>query len=170
MELERIQEIAIDASGRLLVRPAKTVFEAIFRTASGVHWDAESASLHAPRPDEWGYLRWFEQISCAAASEYGIRLEVTPETLWSNVPDDVRREIEEYSSSTQLEDALAERKRQGAGEWDQFLTEQALRQAAPCWDKGQFVEYARILGPHREKLSTAQLKRLEIAERRANAS
>lgn len=168
LERERIREIAIDGSGRLLVRPAKTTFEAIFRTASGVHWDAASASLQAPKPDEWSYPRWFEQISSAAADEYDVRLEVAPDTLWSNVPDAVRHEIEEYSDGTHLEEIIAERKRQGAGEWDQFLIDQALRQADPCWDRGQFAEYVRILAPHREKLSAAQLKRLEIAEKRAD--
>jgi hypothetical protein len=39
-------------------------------------------------------LRWFQQIIAAVADEYRVRLVITPQTTWINVPDAIRAEIE----------------------------------------------------------------------------
>jgi hypothetical protein len=36
---------------------------------------------------------WFRQILAAAADEYGVRLRLTPKTIWTHIPEEVRLEM-----------------------------------------------------------------------------
>ena len=97
-----IEEITIDAAGRLLVRPVLktgTDFAFIYRAAVGVNWDPRSASLVAPKPKEWSYIDWFRNIIAAVRSEYGDQLTLSSETEWSNVPSDLRQQIERSAAA-----------------------------------------------------------------------
>jgi hypothetical protein len=99
MRQTAIDEIAIDQAGRLLVRPRLGPahdFAFIYRDASGVRWDAGSRSLVAPAPETWSYLDWLKQIVAAVSSEYGHRLQLTPETRWSGVPAELQSSIEQW--------------------------------------------------------------------------
>jgi len=98
MQNDGIREIGIDDEGRLYVRPSSSSFSHIYRTATGVDWDEERRRLHSPKPREWSYIRWFEQITADALGEYGIRLTVTEDTAWSNVPDELRTAISKAAS------------------------------------------------------------------------
>ena len=98
-----ITEIRIDSSGRLLIHPALDAgqtFEFIYRAAVGVNWEPESNSLVAPPPKEWSYLDWYENVLPAVASEYRDQLILTSKTRWTNIPADLRSQIEESSAST----------------------------------------------------------------------
>ena len=93
-----IEEISIDDAGRLLVRPTIQTgsdFAFIYRAAVGVNWDADSRSLVAPKPTEWSYLDWFQNIVAAVRSEYGDQLALSSRTHWRNVPGDLRDQIEQ---------------------------------------------------------------------------
>jgi hypothetical protein len=94
-----ISELTIDEEGRLLIRPdrqgAEGRFSEIYRSASGVHWDEVAESLYCPKPREWTYAQWFKQAVDAVAEEYGRELVLASSTQWSNVPADVRAQIEE---------------------------------------------------------------------------
>jgi hypothetical protein len=92
---DQIIEIGIDESERLYVMPQAKRFPYIYREAMEVQWDAVRSVLRSPRPREWSYLRWFQQIVCAA-KEQGVRLEITQSTKWSNVSEVVRSEIEAF--------------------------------------------------------------------------
>jgi hypothetical protein len=94
MAQENIAEVGIDEAGRLYVRPTSTSFDYIYRAAMEVNWDAATRRLFSPKPREWPYVDWFKQIMAAAADEYGTALRVTPHTGWTNVPADLRAEIE----------------------------------------------------------------------------
>jgi hypothetical protein len=94
MTIDEIVEVRIDEGGRLLVRPQVGTFPHIYRAAMEVRWDSDNRALFSPKPREWSYLRWFQQIVAAAADEYGVRLIITPRTTWSDVPDALRAEIE----------------------------------------------------------------------------
>lgn len=95
MDDEAVTEVGINEEGALYVRPSHTAFEHIYRAAREVQWDAERKLLLTPKPREWSYARWFEQIISAAAKEYGVRLRLTPSTIWSNVPPDLKAAISE---------------------------------------------------------------------------
>lgn len=94
MTIDEIAEVRIDGGGKLLVRPQLGTFPYIYRAAMEVQWDADNSALYSPTPREWSYLRWFQQIVAAVAGEYGVRLVVTPQTTWTNVPAALRTEIE----------------------------------------------------------------------------
>jgi hypothetical protein len=97
MNEEAISEVGIDAQGSLYLRPSSTSFEHIYRAGKEVHWDPERKVLLSPKPRDWSYTRWFERIVAAAAEEYGVRLSVTPSTLWLNVPSDLKAAISKAS-------------------------------------------------------------------------
>jgi hypothetical protein len=98
VKADSIAEVGIDEQERLYVRPATATFAQICREAREVHWDAATAHLHSPKPREWSYARWFQQI-IETADAYGQPLRLTPTTVWVNVPDDVRTEAEQIMSS-----------------------------------------------------------------------
>jgi hypothetical protein len=93
MRDEEIVGVEIDDEGRLLVTPAVRTFDFIFRSAMEVHWDPIRRCLFSPKPREWTYPMWFRQIVAAAADEYGVRLRLTEQTAWTNVPADLQSEM-----------------------------------------------------------------------------
>ncbi|WP_390902358.1 hypothetical protein [Sphingomonas bisphenolicum] len=48
--IEEIEEVGIDAEGRIYVRPAQTNFNRIYRAAMEVHWDESQRRLYSPVP------------------------------------------------------------------------------------------------------------------------
>ena len=94
MHEDEIVEVGIDDQERLYVRPRATCFDFIYREAMEIHWDAERKVLFAPKPREWTYLQWFNQIIAAAAGgEHRTRLRLTPTTAWSKVPETLRSAV-----------------------------------------------------------------------------
>lgn len=97
MTRDEITDVEIDGEGRLHIRPLKEDLPHIWRAAMEVHWDPASRTLYGPKPREWTYPMWFRQIVAAAADEYGVKLSLSATTRWSNVPSDLRNEIERLS-------------------------------------------------------------------------
>ena len=97
MKRDDITALGIDADGRLWVRPSSETFPLIYREAMEVHWDAEGRFLYSPKPREWSYLRWFQQIVNAAA-EVQCCLRLTAETQWENIPEALRSDITSWSA------------------------------------------------------------------------
>ncbi|HTU10952.1 MAG TPA: hypothetical protein VMG08_08655 [Allosphingosinicella sp.] len=103
----------------------------------------------------------------AAADEYGIALTLDPETVWSSVPAALRHEMERFAGSDWLGDFARLRAERDQGDWDRHRLEHTLSEAASLWESGQYAGYVEALSPVRHLLSPAQLKRVEIAEKRA---
>jgi hypothetical protein len=93
MREDSIAVVGIDEQERLYVQPSSMSFDHIYRAAMEVNWDASQRRLFSPRPRQWTHLQWFKQIVAAAAEEYGTRLRLTPDTIWSNVPAPLQAEI-----------------------------------------------------------------------------
>jgi len=72
-------------------------FEYIYRTATGVRWLRSERCLAPYEVGDLTHGAWFREIIAAAANEYGVRLEITPDTVWREVPAEVRAEIESQS-------------------------------------------------------------------------
>ena len=89
MERDTIAVVEIDEAGQLHVVPSNHSFPYIYREGMEVGWDPERRSLHSPRPREWSYARWYEQI-LAAAREQGWDLSATASTRWVNVEPGVK--------------------------------------------------------------------------------
>jgi len=93
MEEDKIIEIGIDKEERLYIKPASKTFPYIYREAMEVHWDNEKAFLYTPKPKQWTYLNWYNQI-IKAAKEQSCKLQLTTATLWVNIPEKLKNEIQ----------------------------------------------------------------------------
>jgi len=91
-----ITQIMIDAMERLCVVPATQSFTMIYRAAIEVHWDNVLCCLYAPKPREWSYMQWFQQIITGVESEYGCSLRLQPDTKWKSVPPDLQADIVDW--------------------------------------------------------------------------
>jgi len=97
MDIDQVATIEIDHDGRLHISPATREFPYIYREAMEVSWDPNKRSLYSPRPREWGYGRWLQQILGAAAAQ-GVKLLVVPGTEWIDVPANIREELSEAAA------------------------------------------------------------------------
>lgn len=98
MTADFIAEIGIDDQERLFVRPSTAQFPFIYREAVEVHWDSTRKCLYSPKPREWSYLQWFQHILSAAALQ-SFQLQLTPRTVWSNIEDELKEEIQRWFST-----------------------------------------------------------------------
>jgi Integron Cassette Protein Hfx_Cass5 len=93
MTTDEIQAIGIDAAGFLWIKPATETFPHVYRAAMGVQWDGPRRRLFGPNPRDWSYPRWYRQILNAVESECGVRLVLTPATVWTNIDAELQRLI-----------------------------------------------------------------------------
>jgi len=92
MKQDTIAFVEVDSAGKLHVTPSTESFPYIYREAMEVNWDAKRRSLHSPKPREWTYIRWFEQILAAAAAQ-GCDLRLAGSTRWLNVDPAIKTEL-----------------------------------------------------------------------------
>jgi hypothetical protein len=88
-----IKVIQIDAAGYLRVYPdlpPAEAFDFIWRSATGVRWNAVGRFLTSVEQDHSKHAEWFRRVLDAVRSEYACELTTSSETQWANVPDDVR--------------------------------------------------------------------------------
>jgi hypothetical protein len=90
---DKITKVEIDDSGRLHLKPEKSKFILIYRTATEVHWDDKKMTLYSPRPRDWSYLDWYLHIIGVAKTECSVALKLTDETEWININDELKKEI-----------------------------------------------------------------------------
>ena len=95
MKTDTIEEIGIDASGRLYVKPATQNFHMIWRSGAEVHWDVENQSLYSPKPREWSFLDWYKHILAVAkeGDGGGCILRITASIVWTNIPVELKSQI-----------------------------------------------------------------------------
>lgn len=94
MQVDKIIEIKIDEEQKLTIKPEFREFHQIYRTASEVHWNNDKKVLYSPKPRKWSYFNWFVHI-VEIVKEDCILL-ITNETIWTNIPDDLKNEILDY--------------------------------------------------------------------------
>jgi len=94
MKTDCISEVGIDKQERLFLRPESQTFEYVYRAAAEVGWDNEEKVLFSPRPREWSYYEWYRHIIGVVKSEYGCELFLCDKTKWTNIPDDLKQQIE----------------------------------------------------------------------------
>src|SRR5215471_1512370 len=88
-----IKAVQIDAAGYLRVYPELPPaedFGFIWRSATGIRWDAAGRFLTSVDQDRSEHAQWFRRVLDAVRSEYGYELTTSSETQWTNVADDVR--------------------------------------------------------------------------------
>lgn len=92
MKKVEITEISITETGELLIKPKENkdnFFQFIYRTATGINWDDKKQSFKTPKPKERSYTDWYENIIDSVIDEMGEKLEVTSETKYNNLPDEL---------------------------------------------------------------------------------
>ena len=97
MNKDKIKEIGIDEFGRLYVSPKKSTFPFIYREAKEVNWDENHKYLYSQKPREWSHFNWYKQV-IFAAKEQGCELQITNKTAWVNVPEELKNEIQTWST------------------------------------------------------------------------
>ena len=93
MGSDNILEVGIDQEGRLFIKPEKSKFPLIYRSATEVHWDNRKNILYSPKPREWSYIDWYRYIVTTVNSECGCKLKLTSETIWISIPDTIKQEL-----------------------------------------------------------------------------
>jgi len=90
---DEIIEIGIDEKDRLFIKPKIERFTLIYRTTTEVHWDDKGLFLYSPKPREWSYFDWYMQITSVTEKECNCKLLLTPRTTWTNIPNDLKKQI-----------------------------------------------------------------------------
>lgn len=98
--LDEIIEVGIDKNERLFIRPKNERFTLIYRTATEVHWDEKESFLYSPKPREWSYYDWFRHIIDVADKECNSKLILTHRTIWTNIEDELKKQIIENRKAT----------------------------------------------------------------------
>lgn len=62
---------------------------------------------------------------------------------------------------------LSQMERERLEGWATFYLQQALSIAVGLWEEGRYADYVHTLSPYSERLSPAQLMRLDLAKKRA---
>jgi len=93
IDKDSIAEIGIDDRERLFIKPEKASFPLIYRTAREVNWDDKNKFLYSPKPNEWTYFDWYNQIIGLVETECNYKLKLTDSTKWTNISDDLKKQI-----------------------------------------------------------------------------
>lgn len=93
IDKDNILEIGIDSLERLFIKPEREKFSLIYRTATEVHWDERENFLYSPKPREWTYFDWYRQIVSVVEIEFNCRLLLTGITHWTNIPNELKKQI-----------------------------------------------------------------------------
>ena len=100
-----VESVRIDENGRLLVCPSlprDRDLAFVYRAARGARWDDSARALYTAAPEASSYFDRFQHIAEAAADEYGELLVVSEQTAFTNVPDDLERQIRGWRPSRRL--------------------------------------------------------------------
>src|SRR5687768_9077286 len=92
MDRDTVARVEIDGDGRLHVVPSERSFPLIYREAMEVHWDPGRGSLYSPKPRDWGYPRWLQQILSAALAQ-DCQLQFSAGTAWLNIDPGTKAEL-----------------------------------------------------------------------------
>lgn len=96
MEIEEISKVEILDNKEMYVFLAsggKPMYYHIYREAAEVYWDSDKKGFKAPPPRKWSYADWFKHIVSVASSGLGISLVLSSKTIWVNVPENIKAEI-----------------------------------------------------------------------------
>lgn len=97
MERETINRIEILDTGELLLgleSKGKSMYQYVYREASGVYWDEKRHGFKSTPIKEWSCSKWFSQIIGVVKSGLGVELTLGHDIAWRNIPAQERTLIE----------------------------------------------------------------------------
>jgi hypothetical protein len=98
MTLESVSNIAIAPGDTLLVVKldggGKPSYQYVYRVAAGVYWDNDAGAFKFDTKNDKRFAHWFAHLRKVLEEEMNVQLSLESRTTWTNVPNDVRHEIE----------------------------------------------------------------------------
>jgi hypothetical protein len=98
MKLETVSNIEIAADDSLLVVVLEGCgspsYQYVYRAAAGVYWDDNAGAFKLDMKNDKRFAHWFAHLCKVLEDEMNIQLHLGSRTAWTNVPNDVRSEIE----------------------------------------------------------------------------
>lgn len=98
MNLETVSSIEIASDGSLLVMRlesgGKPSYQYVYRAAAGVYWDNDAGAFKFNTKNDKRSAHWFAHVRKVLEEEMSVQLCLGGQTAWTNVPNDVRHEIE----------------------------------------------------------------------------
>lgn len=98
MKLETVSKIEIAADDSLLVVGLESgdsqSYQYVYRAAAGVYWDDNVRAFKLDTKNDKRFVHWFAYVCKVLEEEMNVRLRLGNRTAWTNVPTDVRSEIE----------------------------------------------------------------------------
>ena len=96
MDREIINHISITEAGELLLAlesGGRERYQYIYREAAGVYWDQQMKGFKSTRLRDWSCSQWFLHIASVVKSGLGIELNLSPDTIWKDIPQSTINEI-----------------------------------------------------------------------------
>ena len=94
MEVDFIDQVEIDAEGRLHLVMRNQKYPMIYRSAAGVYWDQNRNSVHSTIPKTMSYPEWFAHICQVLESPGNSQIKLAKNAKWINISQGVKSEIE----------------------------------------------------------------------------
>ena len=95
---DTIEEVGIDSENRLYIKPSSAKFPMMYREAIEVKWDNNTNRLFGAIPRKWSHLDWYKNIIKGATIQ-GCELNISTQTTWVNIPDDLKLSIMDLQSA-----------------------------------------------------------------------
>ena len=174
MHRDNILEIGIDLEGRLFVRPRSQEFQFIYRMASGVRWDEKRCCIMISTDSRLPLVEWFKLIWRGAAQEYGVRLQIGSDAVWTGIAPGDRQAVEASILELNEEDdaILLDQKLHGPAHAQQMELQSLANDVRPKADAAfrdaKYREAAELYSQIYDVLKPSELQRLELAKRRSD--
>jgi len=96
MDREIINRISITEAGELLLSlesGGREMYQYIYREAAGVYWDQQMKGFKSTPLRGWSCSQWFLHIVSVAKLGLAIELNLSPDTIWKDIPQSAINEI-----------------------------------------------------------------------------
>ena len=98
MTLEAVQSVEIVCFDRTLrvrlEREGQPWYQTVNYTLTGIEWHHNPGAFWFDMHNHKRSANWFASVLLELENEIDVRLQLTSATTWTNVPDEVKREIE----------------------------------------------------------------------------
>ena len=96
MDRETINKVVVTDANELflgLESNGKSMYQYIYREASGVYWDENYHGFKSTPLKEWSHSKWFSHIVSLVKSSLGVELQLSKKATWCNIPEHERKVI-----------------------------------------------------------------------------
>jgi hypothetical protein len=98
--IEQVGSVEVLDSGDVLVKlqsGGQSSYSYVYRAARGVYWEGSLGGFRSDDRKEWSVTKWFVHIRDICRDELGVKLKLSVDAKWVNVPEDDKRKILELA-------------------------------------------------------------------------